>query len=148
MAKPSGRLELPRRIKPGSELVRTWKGKSHRVRVLTDGFAYDGETFASLSEIASEITGTRWNAADRILLVDPEDAVFIGVERHRLAMALQISSGRRKIIEGALALDKLQMHQPAGGIGDIDEQGALRPAALEPPVLRSIWISSPMQSRR
>jgi hypothetical protein len=24
MAKPNGRLELPRRIKPGSELVRTW----------------------------------------------------------------------------------------------------------------------------
>jgi hypothetical protein len=61
MAKPNGRLELPRRIKPGSELVRTWKGKSYRVMVLANGFAYDGKTFASLSEIASEITGTRWS---------------------------------------------------------------------------------------
>jgi hypothetical protein len=61
MAKPNGRLELPRRIKPGSELVRTWKGKSYRVMVMADGFAHDGKTFASLSEIASEITGTRWN---------------------------------------------------------------------------------------
>lgn len=26
-AKPNGRLELPRRIKPGSELVRTWKAR-------------------------------------------------------------------------------------------------------------------------
>ncbi len=52
---------LPRRIKPGSELVRTWKGKSYRVMVMADGFAHDGKTFASLSEIASEITGTRWN---------------------------------------------------------------------------------------
>ena len=60
-AKPNGRLELPRRIKPGSELVRTWKGKTYRVMVMADGFAYDGKTFASLSEIASEITGTRWN---------------------------------------------------------------------------------------
>ena len=60
-AKPNGRLELPRRIKPGSELVRTWKGKSYRVMVMADGFAHDGKTFASLSEIASEITGTRWN---------------------------------------------------------------------------------------
>ena len=60
-AKPDGRLELPRRIKPGSELVRTWKGKSYRVMVMADGFAHDGKTFASLSEIASEITGTRWN---------------------------------------------------------------------------------------
>ena len=61
MAKPNGRLELRRRIKPGSELVRTWKGKSYRVMVMADGFAHDGKTFASLSEIASEITGTRWN---------------------------------------------------------------------------------------
>jgi hypothetical protein len=61
MAKPSGRLELPRRIKPGSELVRTWKGKSYRVMVMTDGFAHDGKTFTSLSEIASKITGTKWN---------------------------------------------------------------------------------------
>jgi hypothetical protein len=61
IAKPNGRLELPRRIKPGSELVRTWKGKSYRVMVMADGFVHDGKTFASLSEIASEITGTRWN---------------------------------------------------------------------------------------
>jgi hypothetical protein len=60
-AKPNGKIVLPRRIKPGSELVRTWKGKSYRVMVMADGFAYDGQTFASLSEIASEITGTRWN---------------------------------------------------------------------------------------
>jgi hypothetical protein len=61
MAKPNGRLELPRRIKPGSELVRTWNGKTYRVTVTTDGFAYGGKTFASLSEIAFEITGTKWN---------------------------------------------------------------------------------------
>jgi hypothetical protein len=61
LATPNGRLELPRRIKPGSELLRTWKGKSYRVTVMADGFAYDGERFASLSEIASEITGTKWN---------------------------------------------------------------------------------------
>src|SRR6202162_2833252 len=41
MAKPNGRLELPRRIKPGSELIRTWNGKSYRVMVMADGFAYD-----------------------------------------------------------------------------------------------------------
>ncbi len=59
--KPNNQLELPRRIKPGSELVRTWKGKTYRVVVRPDGFAYEGETYAALSEIASLITGTRWN---------------------------------------------------------------------------------------
>ena len=60
-AKPNGKIVLPRRIKPGSVLVREWKGKSHRVTVLADGFAYDGKSFANLSEIAGLITGTRWN---------------------------------------------------------------------------------------
>lgn len=60
-AKPNGRLELPRRIKPGSELVRTWNKRTYRVVVLKDGFAYEGCTYKSLSEIASEITGTNWN---------------------------------------------------------------------------------------
>jgi hypothetical protein len=60
-AKPNGKIVLPRRIKPGAVLVREWKGRSHRVMVLADGFAYDGKTFASLSEIAVLITGTRWN---------------------------------------------------------------------------------------
>lgn len=60
-AKPDTRLELPRRIKPGSELVRTWNWRTYRVMVLEKGFAYDGKTFASLSEIATLITGTKWN---------------------------------------------------------------------------------------
>ena len=60
-AKPNGKIVLPRRIKPGSELVRTWKGKSYRVIVMADGFAHAGQSFASLSEIALEITGTKWN---------------------------------------------------------------------------------------
>jgi hypothetical protein len=29
--------------------------------VMADGFAHDGRTYSSLSEIASEITGTKWN---------------------------------------------------------------------------------------
>jgi hypothetical protein len=60
-AKPNGKIMLPRRIKPGSVLVREWKGRSHRVMVLAEGYAYDGKTFGNLSEIAGVITGTRWN---------------------------------------------------------------------------------------
>jgi hypothetical protein len=60
-AKPSGRLELPSRIKPGSELVRTWNRNTYRVVVLEKGFACEGQTFSSLSEIAFAITGTKWN---------------------------------------------------------------------------------------
>jgi hypothetical protein len=61
LAKSNGQLELPRRIKPVSELVRMWKGQTHRVTVMADGYTYDGQRYGSLSEIATEITGTKWN---------------------------------------------------------------------------------------
>ena len=59
--KAPGKIALPRRIKPGAILLREWKKKSHRVTVMEDGFAYEGKTYDSLSEIARLITGTRWN---------------------------------------------------------------------------------------
>src|ERR1700704_3258255 len=46
-AKPNGKIVLPRRIKPGSVLVREWQGKNHRVMVLADGFAYDGGSYSN-----------------------------------------------------------------------------------------------------
>jgi len=46
---------------PGSLIVKKYKDRTVVVRVLNDGFEYDGGRFASLSAIAGEITGTRWN---------------------------------------------------------------------------------------
>jgi Protein of unknown function (DUF2924) len=46
---------------PGTVLVREWDQKSHRVMVMPDGFAWNGNTFDSLSQVAFAITGTKWN---------------------------------------------------------------------------------------
>jgi Protein of unknown function (DUF2924) len=46
---------------PGTVLVREWDRQSHRVIVLANGFAWNGQTYASLSKVAFAITGTRWN---------------------------------------------------------------------------------------
>jgi hypothetical protein len=48
-------------LKPGTVLVREWEGTPHRVMVLADGFAWNGATYQSLSQVARAITGTRWN---------------------------------------------------------------------------------------
>lgn len=48
-------------LRPGTLLVREHAGRLHRVMVLADGFAWEGTTYASLSEVARAITGTRWN---------------------------------------------------------------------------------------
>ncbi|HRJ66165.1 MAG TPA: DUF2924 domain-containing protein [Alphaproteobacteria bacterium] len=48
-------------IKPGTRLVRVWKGKRYNVIIRAGGYEFDGKFYTSLSQIASDITGTRWN---------------------------------------------------------------------------------------
>jgi hypothetical protein len=60
----------PRLPEVGALLVRDFGGTRHEVKVLKDGFEYAGARFASLSAIAREIAGTRWNGF-----------VFFGLER-------------------------------------------------------------------
>jgi hypothetical protein len=48
-------------LRPGTTLGREWNGHMQRVSVLPDGFAWNGKTYRSLSQVAFAITGTRWN---------------------------------------------------------------------------------------
>ena len=66
------RLKDSIRIKPGTRLIRDWKGQSHQVTVLEVGFEYNGEHYKSLSVIARKITGTRWSGP-----------LFFGLTEHR-----------------------------------------------------------------
>jgi hypothetical protein len=51
----------PRRLSPGTRMVRDWHGTGHTVTVLDEGFEYDGRTWRSLTAIAKAITGTHRN---------------------------------------------------------------------------------------
>ena len=46
---------------PGTRLTREWKGVSHEVEVIRDGYIHAGARYRSLSEVARTITGSRWN---------------------------------------------------------------------------------------
>jgi Protein of unknown function (DUF2924) len=48
-------------LRPRTTLGREWNGQMQRVFVLPDGFAWNGKTYRSLSQVAFAITGTRWN---------------------------------------------------------------------------------------
>ena len=56
-------IPLPDRrgSRPGTLLVREWQGEMHSVMVLEQGFAWAGQSYPSLSEVARAITGTKWN---------------------------------------------------------------------------------------
>jgi hypothetical protein len=49
------------KIRPGTRLLRRWRGEMHEVFVAEAGYEYRGSTYHSLSEIARKITGTRWS---------------------------------------------------------------------------------------
>ena len=48
-------------LRPGTRLVREWRGRTHTVVVTEAGFEYAGKTFPSLTKIAHAITGAHWS---------------------------------------------------------------------------------------
>jgi hypothetical protein len=79
VAKNLTALDQKRFVPPaGTVLVREWDRKSHRVMVMPDGFAWNGKTFDSLSQIAFAITGTKWNGPRFFGLRDRRSRTSIG----------------------------------------------------------------------
>jgi Protein of unknown function (DUF2924) len=54
--KPQSRM-----AQSGTILIREWQGNAHRVTMLDDGVSFNGKRYRSLSEVAREITGSRWS---------------------------------------------------------------------------------------
>src|SRR5918993_198035 len=48
-------------VRPGTYLVREWDGVVHRVLAIDQGYAWNGNSYGSLSGVARAITGKRWN---------------------------------------------------------------------------------------
>jgi hypothetical protein len=64
-------------LKPGTVLVREWDRHSQRVMVMANGFAWNGQTYDSLSKIAFAITGTKWNGPRFFGLRDKADRSIV-----------------------------------------------------------------------
>jgi hypothetical protein len=62
-------------LTPGTVLVREWDRQSQRVMVMSDGFAWNGQTYDSLSKVAFAITGTKWNGPRFFGLRDKADSL-------------------------------------------------------------------------
>jgi hypothetical protein len=70
-------IRLRPQLKPGTRLIREWRGRTYEVVVLDDGFSWQGTQCSSLSAIARKITGTAWSGP-----------LFFGLKQNR-------SAGRR-----------------------------------------------------
>jgi hypothetical protein len=57
----SSRRPQARRAQSGTILIRAWQGTAYRVTMLDEGVSFRGRRYRSLSEVAREITGSRWS---------------------------------------------------------------------------------------
>jgi hypothetical protein len=71
-------------LKSGALLVREWNGRLERVMILEKGFAWNGATYRSLSQIAKAMTGTSWNG-HRFFGLRPASERHVGSKRNRSA---------------------------------------------------------------
>jgi Protein of unknown function (DUF2924) len=100
-------------LKAGALLTREWNGKLERVMILEDGFAWNGQTFGSLSKIAKAMTGTNWNGhrfRERPSLRTGEGSAERAERvsyRPRLRRKLRERRGERSVSQGAPALRDL-----------------------------------------
>jgi len=70
----TGRLRMRPQVKPGTRLLREWRGQNHEVLVLDNVFSWQGTHYRSLSAIARQITGTAWSGP-----------LFVGLRSYRSA---------------------------------------------------------------
>lgn len=54
----------------GTKIVKEYKDRLHEIFVVAEGFSYNGRVYNSLSAIAQQVTGTKWNGL-----------VFFGVKK-------------------------------------------------------------------
>jgi Protein of unknown function (DUF2924) len=68
-ARPDQRLPMP-----GGLVTRNYKGRTLVVKVMQNGFEFDGEVFTSLSAVAKKVTGSHWNGFHFFGLIGREAA--------------------------------------------------------------------------
>ena len=76
LPRPAGNLH------PGTAIIKRWRGAEHVVTVQANGFKHQGRVYTSLSQLAREITGTRWNGP-----------AFFGLRQPR--RAAEVRNGRK-----------------------------------------------------
>jgi hypothetical protein len=77
-------------LRPGTRLVREWRGRSYDVLVLEDGFSWQSTRYRSLSAIARQITGTAWSGP-----------LFFGVKPNRPATRRSLTGPAAEPVVGS-----------------------------------------------
>jgi Protein of unknown function (DUF2924) len=116
------KADRPRRLKPGTLLVREYQGARHTVTVVANGFVWREATYASLSTIARAITGTNWNGPrffglriDKETTVSPDTADAPPVSANgRTPAQVPTTKSRRAVARGRPSGNATPAHSALG----------------------------------
>jgi hypothetical protein len=97
--------QVEARLKPGARLIREWRGRTHIVIVLDDGFEFEGRPYRSLTRIAVEITGAHWSGPRFFGLTDRKRPTGPGEARveatsHKAARATEVAFWETEVADG------------------------------------------------
>lgn len=84
------------RLKPGARLVREWRGRTHTVMALDDGFEFEGRPYRSLTQIAREITGAHWSGPRFFGLKDRKRPAGLDEATPDIAGAIEAREGNEE----------------------------------------------------
>jgi len=107
-------MDRPRRLKPGTVLLREYQGERHTVTVVANGYVWHETTYSSLSTIARAITGTSWNGPRFFGLRS-------GAESTALPEAANVSpapDNKRRLIRAAKSHPAGAAQNPLAGDGE------------------------------
>ena len=116
MRRDKAEANRPRRIKPGTVLVREYQGERHTVTVVPNGYLWRETTYASLSTIARAITGTSWNGPR-----------FFGLRSGAESTALPEAANVSPAPDNKRRLFRAAKSHPAGAAQNLVGDGERRP---------------------
>lgn len=109
----SNTAKIPNRtLCAGTRLLREWQGINHEVLVLADGFFWHGKVYSSLSAIATEMTGVRWNGW-----------IFFGLKQRQQRLnplASRAKSGLQELKSGAELNAQAELGAQANSLSDLN----------------------------
>ena len=111
------------RLKPGARLVREWRGRTHTVMALDDGFEFEGRPYRSLTQIAVEITGAHWSGPRFFGLKDRKRPAGLGeAASHNALGATEVGEGNEGAENGRPEIASANARRCGGR--DAPRQGA------------------------
>ena len=109
--------------RPGTRLVREWRGVTHMVLIHADGVEWRGQRYRSLTLVARKITGARWSGPRFFglrrrpleLRVQPREQAMARVDHARAAFTVRCAIYTRKSSDEGLEQEFNSLDAQVGG---------------------------------